>query len=503
MTSEELLERLSEIQLMKCETATLELKSAEHGTPTKLFDTLSSFSNQDSGGVIIFGIDEKNDFAEVGVYDAQDIQKQVNNQCLQMEPVVRPLFTVVEKNGRFFVSAEIPAVDIADRPCFYRGVGRIKGSYVRVGDSDELMTEYEIYSYEAYRKKYQDDVRTVERATMRALDQKSVSKYLEALKEGKPNFSGLDDDVIYELTGVTRNGQPTLSAVEVFSPYPQAYFPQMCVIATVIPGIKQGDTGENGQRFKDNKRIEGNISQMLEASLQFIRNNMRTETIIDPVTGNRTDRTDYPITAVREAVLNALVHRDYSIHSEGKPVQIIMYDDRMEIKSPGGIYGRIQVDQLGKVQPDTRNPVLAGALEVLKITENRYSGIPTIRRCMREYRLREPVFEDKRGTFTVKLFRAEQPYDHVNIIKNNVLMAERANDSGADNKYYEYTNISLALLEFCATPRSRQEISEFLGIKSVSYAIRTYVEPLISSGKIRMTIPDAPKSHKQRYVRVQ
>ena len=148
MTSEELLEKLSEIQLMKCETATLELKAAWRETPTKLFDTLSSFSNQDTGGVIIFGVDESHDFAEVGVYDAQDLQKQVNNQCLQMEPVVRPLFTVAEKDGKYFVSAEIPAVDIADRPCFYRGVGRIKGSYVRVGDSDELMTEYEIYSYE-------------------------------------------------------------------------------------------------------------------------------------------------------------------------------------------------------------------------------------------------------------------------------------------------------------------------------------------------------------------
>lgn len=499
MTSEELLERLSEIQRMKCETATLELKAAGKGTPTKLFDTLSSFSNQDTGGVIIFGVDESHDFAEVGVYDAQDLQKQVNNQCLQMEPVVRPLFTVVEKDSKYFVSAEIPAVDIADRPCFYRGVGRIKGSYVRSGDSDELMTEYEIYSYEAYRKKYQDDVRIVERATMKALDQKLLSKYMDALKDGKPNFSSLDDNVIYELTGITRNNELTLSAVEIFSPYPQAYFPQMCVIATVVPGTQPGDAGENGQRFKDNKRIEGNIPQMLESSLQFVRNNMRTETIISDDTGERTDRTDYPIAAVREAVLNALVHRDYSIHSEGKPVQIIMYDDRMEIKSPGGIYGRIQVDQLGKVQPDTRNPVLAGALEVLKITENRYSGIPTIRRCMREYRLPEPVFEDKRGTFTVKLFRSKKQNGHNNSDRNNTKLNRTKHTNEAKS---EYSNISDALVKFCASPRTRKEISDFLGIKSVSYAMRIYMEPLISSGKIKLTIPDKPKSSKQRYIAV-
>ena len=193
------------------------------------------------------------------------------------------------------------------------------------------------------------------------------------------------------------------------------------------------------------------------------------------------------------------MHRDYSIHSEGKPVQIIMYDDRMEIKSPGGIYGRIQVDQLGKVQPDTRNPVLAGALEVLKITENRYSGIPTIRRCMREYGLPEPVFEDKRGTFTVKLFRSQKQNDPNNSDRNNTKLNRTKHTNEAKS---EYSNISDALIKFCASPRTRKEISDFLGIKSVSYAMRIYMEPLISSGKIKLTIPDKPKSSKQRYTAV-
>ena len=61
---------------------------------------------------------------------------------------------------------------------------------------------------------------------------------------------------------------------------------------------------------------------------------MKNKTIINPETGVREDRTDYPITAVREAIVNALVHRDYSIHTEGMPIQIIMYEDRMEIKNP-------------------------------------------------------------------------------------------------------------------------------------------------------------------------
>ena len=101
MTTEELIEKLELIQKLKCETPTLEIKSAEKGCPKHLYDSLSSFSNQDDGGVIVFGVDEEQDFKEVGVYDPQDIQKKINEQCLQMEPVVRPLLTVAEKNGFF------------------------------------------------------------------------------------------------------------------------------------------------------------------------------------------------------------------------------------------------------------------------------------------------------------------------------------------------------------------------------------------------------------------
>ena len=82
-----------------------------------------------------------------------------------MTPKVRPLFTVVEIDGKIVVSAEIPGIDVIERPCFYSGVGRIKGSYIRVGDADEQMTEYEIYSYEAFRKKQEDERRIISRSS--------------------------------------------------------------------------------------------------------------------------------------------------------------------------------------------------------------------------------------------------------------------------------------------------------------------------------------------------
>lgn len=462
MTVEELMEKLELIQKIKCETSTLEIKSAEQGCPQRLYDTLSSFSNQDDGGIIIFGVDEKQGYKEVGVYDPQDIQKKINEQCLQMEPVVRPLLTVLEKNNKFFVSAEIPGADITDRPVFYQGKGRVKGSYTRVGDSDEPMTEYEVYSYEAYRKKYQDDIRAIDRVSFASLDQDLLERYIELLKKGKPRLAAISNDEIYELMSIKRDKRITLSAVMNFCPYPQAYFPQLCIIATVVPGTEVGTVGDQGERFTDNQRIEGNISDMLDGAMQFVNRNMRIKTIINPHTGKREDRPDYPITAVREAVLNALVHRDYSIHTEGMPIQLIMFEDRMEIRNPGRL---------------SQNPVIASELEVLKVTENRYSGIPTIRRMMQEYDLQQPEFIDERGSFIVKLYK--------DVMEQTAVEMDRV-----DNR---------ELLLFCKTPRTRKEISDYLGLNSVTYAIQTRVMPLVERGIIKMSIPEKPKSPKQLF----
>lgn len=480
MTSEEFYELLNQIKKIKCETQTLELKSAGSGCPKRLYDTLSSFSNQDDGGIIVFGIDEQNNYAQSGVYDAQDLLKKVNEQCLQMEPVVRPLMTVVERDSKNFVAAEIPGMDLVERPCYYKGQGRLKGSFTRIGDSDEPMTEYEIYSYEAFRRKYQDDIRSVQRASLSALHKEKLAEYIRKLQTGKPNLSSLPEQEICELMSIVRNGEVTLSAALLFGLYPQAYFPQLCITAVVVPGNEIGDVGAIGERFLDNERIEGSIPEMLERALQFVRRNMKTKTIIHSDSGRREDRTDYPMTAVREALTNALVHRDYSMHTEGMPIQILMFEDRMEIHNPGGIYGRLRTDQLGKMQPDTRNPVLAAALEVLGITENRYSGIPTIRRAFAEYGMREPEFSSKRGHFAVIFHKETQTRRMANMLQDN-----------SANIY--------DLLAFCRTPRTRKEICDYLGLSSMSYAIQIYIMPLVEQRLIKLTIPDKPKSPKQLY----
>ncbi|MDE6030013.1 MAG: putative DNA binding domain-containing protein, partial [Oscillospiraceae bacterium] len=367
MTDKELKKLVSKIRSFKAEFQTVEVKRAESSAPDKLYDTLSSFSNQSDGGIVVFGLYENNGFEITGVSDVQTLQKKVMEQCNQMEPPVRAVFTAVEIDGKNVVAAEIPPVDIAERPCFNRAKGRVKGSYVRVGDADIPMTEYEVYSYEAYRKKYQDDVRVVERAELSSLNEAKLNGYLLHLKENKPNLAALEDKQIMELMSVVRNGKPTVSAELILGLYPQAFFPQLGIIATAIQGTELGASAEDGSRFTDNKRIEGTIPEMLEGAMSFVRANTRVRTVIGK-DGRRIDIPDYPMSAVREVILNALVHRDYSIHTEGMPVQLTIFSDRLEVKNPGGLYGRLTIDMLGNAQPDTRNPVLATALEVMGVT---------------------------------------------------------------------------------------------------------------------------------------
>ena len=305
------------------------------------------------------------------------------------------------------------------------------------------------------------------------IDEVRMEKYLSAVRKERKNLAeNVSKDEILELMGITSDGVPTLAGLMVFSKYPQGYFPQLCITAVSLPGTEMGAVGDDDERFIDNKRITGAIPDMLEDAVEFVRKNSRIKTIIDD-NGRRADKPEYPVKAVREAILNALVHRDYSIHTENVPVRIEMYRDRMEIINSGGLYGKISIDALGKVRPETRNAALANMLELLNITENRYSGIPTMRNEFAKAGLPAPIFSAVHGEFKV-------------IMKNGLYSDEEPADE--------------SVVEFCSTPRTRAEIVDFIG-KSKNYVMSKIVNPLVKGGKLRMTIPDKPKSPNQRFMK--
>lgn len=481
MTKEELLKLLDEVQETKCETQTLEIKAAKGGCP-EIYDTLSAFSNQSDGGTILFGVDEKNGFQEKGVQDAQKLQKSIVEKCEQMEPVIRPLLTAVKKNNEMFVSAEIAGLDVSNRPCYYKKKGQTYGSFIRVGDADKHMSDQEIYNYLAYRKKYEDDIRILKNVPETALDMELVAEYIRDFRKEKKSTVNLGNEEIVDLMSILKDGHPSLSSLLLFGKYPQAYVPNLCINAVVVPGTELGDTGEYEERFIDSERIEGKLPEMLDDAEAFVRRNEKMSIIIDE-NGKRTDREEYPARAVREVMLNALEHRDYSANSEGKPILIRMFSDRLEVHSPGGLFGRMEVQDLGKKQPDSRNPHLVSMMELLGITENRYSGIPTIRKECEKNGVREPLFQDEHGTFIVTLFN-----------KDSRNYQEAIADWTAETKITKD-----GILRFCQTPRTRAELNQFLGLSSTTYGFNRYIKPLVASGDLVLEFPDNPGSKKQTY----
>lgn len=209
------------------------------------------------------------------------------------------------------------------------------------------------------------------------------------------------------IVDIDENGKykPTVAGLMCFGIYPQSFFPQWMVTCIAVPGYEMGEVGGIGERFIDNKKIEGTIPEMIENVINFIIKNMSIKTIINSKNGKREDKSEYPINAIREGVLNALIHRDYSPHTEGMYIQVRMYKNRIEIQNPGGLYGKISVDLLGtKRVYDARNPNIIRILEELGIVENRGSGIPTMIDEMKNYGLKKPSFESSKGDFIVTFY---------------------------------------------------------------------------------------------------
>lgn len=479
MQTKELINLIDNIVSLKTETNNIEFKKAKDGVPENLYDTLSSFSNT-SGGIIIFGVDEKNNYAICGITNPDIFQKKITEQSLMMEPQIRPIITICEYDGKIIASAEIPELDVFNKPCYYSGKGKMKGSYIRVGDADLPMTDYEIYSFDAFKYKTEDELRSKERIEKDIFNEISINSFLDKIISVKPNLINLDRDTILKMNGIIdKNNYPTVCGILNFGKYPQIFSPNLDIVAVRCSTNEYGVEDQNGIRFLDNKRLDGTISEMLKLAISFVINNIKKATRIND-RGIREDVLEYPIKAIREIILNSLIHRDYSIHTENEPIRLTIFDDRIEISNPGGLYGRLSIDELGKVHSDIRNPFIASILEILEVTENRYSGIPTIYAEMKKAGLMEPKFESVRGTFKVTLYNSKK----TDIINDNFVSKIKA---------------------YCKTPRTKESLAKFFGYdeKHPAYFINSYVIPLIEQGILAYAIPSKPRSKNQKIYTVE
>ena len=490
MTKKEVMGAIKYMQKYQTETDKIEAKTAEKGCPQKCYDTISAFANKD-GGIIIFGINENNNFKEQDVYNVNDLQKQITSLCTtSLEPKIRPEFLALTYNGKKLLAVKINELPQKKKPCYYKNVGIHKGSYIRIGDSDEHMTDYEIYNLQSYTDDIKEDLRPIKRAEFEDLNQDKIQQYLEKIKDKKPNLSKFSDEKILKLNGIIENStgkiHPTLAGMMVLGEYPQGYLPQLFIACVVVPGRKLGDVGELGQRFDDNERVEGTIEEMLDKSLAFVRRNIGTMVIIDD-DGKRTDIPHYPMKALREAIANALIHRDYSINTEGSYIYLRIFDDRIEILNPGGLYGNNRIENLGTDNIlDVRNNTIIRLLEeTTDIVENRHTGIATMRDEMKKMNLPEPEFENLRGTFKVT-FRKEKTNETV---KN---FTENCTDNFTEN----CTDREIKVLELLKVNPSITQLELANELKTSRRTISTVLSKLKEKGKIERVGSDRKGSWK-------
>ena len=399
---EEVISAINYVRKYKTETDRIEIKTANVSFPKKCYDTISSFSNK-SGGLIIFGLSENNNFETEGVYDVNDLQKRLADLCTDaMEPSIRP----------------------------------------------------EIVSFEF---------------------------------ENKLILSGIAVEKQKEL-------YPTLTGTMLFGLYPQCFYPQLFVACVVVPGKKLGDTGLDGERFIDNKRVEGTIEEMLDGTLNFLRRNMKTKVIIDSY-GKRTDITEYPIDALKEAVANALIHRDYSSYTDRGYISVNMYEDRLEIISPGALYGPNKLDKIfDSTFMEVRNPTIVKILEEKhSIVENRHTGIKTIMREMEKYNLPKPEFYEERDCFKV-VFK--------NSIKYQEELLSGAQSGAQSGQQILLSGTQIKVLEYCNEAKSAKEIKEYLDIASKRYVGEKVLKPLIDLGMLEYTNKNNYKARNQKYITV-
>lgn len=412
MTTAELYALIRSMQGFQTDLLHVEAKRAEAELPKRLWETLSAFSNTPGGGVLILGLDEVAGFALTGVRNPKKVMQDLASECDRMDPPVRAPIELHQVEGVTLVVAEIPEAELGQKPVHYRGAGLTNGAFIRVADGDRKLSQYEVQMMLASRGQPREDETPVADASLEDLDPELVGGLLERLRRMERSIfrQRTDEEALRTLKALVPHGDrwvPSLGGLLALGSYPQQFFPALGVTFVVYPTPNLGEPGPRGERFLDQGRFDGPVSRMLEPVMKALQRNMKRRAVVRGLF--REDLWEYPETALREALVNAVVHRDLSALARGTPVQVRMFPDRLEIVNPGGLFGPVTVDRLGEEGiSSSRNQVLMKILEDTPVPgrnevvcENRGSGIGAMLASLRQAGMSPPHFVDRIATFQV------------------------------------------------------------------------------------------------------
>lgn len=389
---------------------------AKRGTEAgkAVMKTVSAFSNEPGlgGGYILFGLkrDETTLFPSydvVGVHDPDQLSADLSTQCRDMlNHPVRPQVETEIVEGEPVIGVEIPEAEANDKPIYLKSEGLPDGAYRRVSSTDQSCTDDDLLALFQERQNESYDQSIVSDASLRDIDPEALQQYREARAEMKPEAEELnwsDDELVHAINAARRQEgelRPTVAGILLFGSKKalRRLFPAVRVDYIRVPGREW--IGHADERYTSTIEMRGPIIEVIRRAQAAVMDDLPRGFSLGDDDVHRQEPTALPRRALREAIVNAVMHRDYRVH---QPTQIIRYSNRVEVVNAG--YSLKAEEDLGEVGSLQRNPTIATALHETGIAETKGSGIRVMRREMEEAGLAPPTFESDReaNKFTARL----------------------------------------------------------------------------------------------------
>lgn len=295
------------------------------------------------------------------------------------------------------------------KPYYIKSEGKINGTYIRVGATNKLADQEMIIELERQRMNVSFDEEYVFDVDIDNIDLKSLSADFLGYTGKNLNESEMINLKILK----NENGRmlPSKAAMLLTG---SRYFEFARIKCARFKG---NDVGE----FIDQKEIAGSIYAQVENALNFAKMYIAKKGVITEL--QRIDEYEVPMVAIREAITNAVVHRDYSI--SGSDIKLAIFDDRIEITSPGQLPKTLDIEEIKQGRSEIRNKVIARFFKELRFIEEWGTGIKRIIKTCEEAGLKEPDFIETGMHFKVIIYK--QSSDKVAISSDNVAIKNNEN----------------------------------------------------------------------------
>ena len=312
-----------------------------------LAETMVAFTNAD-GGAMYVGVGENG--APTGGLYPEEFNESVQQAELRCRPPILVTWEQMETGGAFIFVGRVQRS--AELHTLHDG--RV---LVRAGAENRLLTGEHLQQLAASRSTGEYEAEIVPGATRADFDGDMLREFVEAWekRQGRPLTRPLDD-VLVEMGWMLPTGQPTIAGILLFGKNPQAFVPRSGLTFVRFNGTlvrKEGDEAGYGRRVEFN----GPLAQIIKRTWDILQDEIRVGAVVRGL--ERKERWQYPPSAIREALVNAVAHRDY--HVRGRAIEVRMFADRLEISSPGGLPGFITIDNIVD-EHFSRNPRVVNGL---------------------------------------------------------------------------------------------------------------------------------------------